>query len=322
MDSIPQRASVIGAGTMGPGIAQCLADRGLRVKLYGLDDDELDRAMQRIAANHQLLMEMWLLEPAAAQQAEALVERTTSLEDAASDVDLLFEAAPENFELKCGLLEQLGRLCPPSTVLATNTSGLSITALGDASGRPQHVAGCHWVNPPQLVPLVEVISGRQTAPAVIEMLMGLMRFLGKRPIHVRQDVPGFVLNRLQFALLREALHLVENGIASAADVDQAVTAGLGMRYAVAGPLHTADLGGLDLFTTIASYLWPQLSNADAPSMALTQHIDHGELGAKTGRGFYEYDQQTTAPWTRERDQFLLRLGALRQELSGNLEASV
>jgi len=154
--------------------------------------------------------------------------------------------------------------------------------------RPELVAGMHFWNPPHLIPLVEVTQGKDTAKRTVDLLMGVCRRMGKRPILVRHDVPGFVANRLQFAVLREALHLLEEGIATAQDIDAAMTAGPGLRYALLGPLRTADLGGLDVFAAISSYLFPTLSAARRPPGSLERLVRQGKLGTKTGAGFYRY----------------------------------
>ena len=302
-----QRAAVIGSGTMGTGISQCLADCGLDVALCDLNDDLLARSLDRMAAARRFLVEAGRLDVAAAEVAATRVRTTTSLDDAMADIDLVVEAVPENLELKCDLLGRLDTLCAPHVPFASNTSGLSITRLGDATGRPELVAGFHWWNPAHLTPLVEVVSGERTDAAVIERLMSLARLAGKRPIYVRRDVPGFVGNRLQFAVFREAMHLVGEGIVSPEDLDAAMTGGPGFRWGFLGPLRTADFGGLDVFLSIAEYLWPELSHANEPPAALRELIESGRLGVKTGAGFYDYADDEIDDWTKRRDEFFVRL---------------
>ena len=308
------RTAVIGAGTMGTGIAQCLADHGLAVTLQDLDRDVLARSLERMSDNRRVLLEAGLLSAEMAEGSPRLIRTTTSLEEATTRIDLLFEAVPEDLSLKRDLYRRLDLLCDPHVSFASNTSGLSITQIASATNRPKHVAGFHWWNPAQLVPLVEIIQGEQTASTLIEQLLSLARPLGKRPVHVRRDVPGFVGNRLQFAVFREAMHLVEQGIVSPEDVDLAMTCGPGFRWAFLGPLWSADFGGLDVFHSICSYLWPELSNETSAPSVLNDRIESGQLGTKSGAGFYRYDKQELADWTERRDEFLVGLRKLIESL--------
>jgi len=196
-------------------------------------------------------------------------------------------------------------LCPKRAVLASNTSGLSITEIARATKRPERVAGMHFWNPPHLIPLVEVTQGKETSDSTAELLMDICRRTGKRPILVRHDVPGFVGNRLQFAVLREALHILSEGIASAEDIDAAMTAGPGLRYGLLGPLRTADLGGLDVFLAISTYLFAELNSDSSPPALMAELVRKGKLGAKTGGGFYEYSKEESSEIIAQRDRVLL-----------------
>ena len=238
-----------------------------------------------------------------------------------ADADLVIEAVPEDIDLKCRIFSELDRLAPPRTAMVSNTSGLSITRLGEATGRPDQVAGFHWWNPAELVPLVEVTSGESTAPELIEQLIQLATQLGKQPIHVRRDVPGFVGNRLQFAVFREALHLVEQGVVSPEDLDRAMTGGPGFRWGFLGPLQAADFGGLDVFHSISSYLWQDLGDATTPPPALEDRLRENRLGTKTGSGFYEYSPGSLADLTDRRDRFLLGLKQLVDATAADEAAS-
>ena len=232
---------------------------------------------------------------------------TTDLAEACDGSDFLLEAATEDLALKQGLFSAFDRLCPPDTVLATNTSGLSVTAIAGATGRPDRVGGMHFWNPPHLIPLVEVIRADTTSDETSEHLKAVAIRLNKKPIMVRRDIPGFVGNRLQFAVVREALHLLQEGVASAEDIDTAMTAGPGLRYSFLGPLRTADLGGLDVFQAISSYLFASLSaDREAPE-ALHALVEAGKLGAKSGAGFYRYTDADLGRFIQLRDRTLLRL---------------
>ena len=305
MTEIAATTTVLGAGTMGAGIAQCLADHGHQVTLCDLQPLALERARDRIAASRLTLENAGLQTAAQSHRGDSLLEMTTSLPEAVAEVHLVIEAVPEDLGLKCDLFAQLDELAPPDTALVSNTSGLSITRLAE-------VAGFHWWNPAELVPLVEVTSGAQTDPRLIEQLMALATELGKQPIHVQRDVPGFVGNRLQFAVFREALHLLSEGVATAEDLDRAMTGGPGFRWSFLGPLQAADFGGLDVFHSIASYLWEDLGDAKSPDQVLEEKLAAGQLGTKTGAGFYDYPPEELAELTNRRDRFLLGLKQLSE----------
>jgi 3-hydroxybutyryl-CoA dehydrogenase len=203
--------------------------------------------------------------------------------------------------------------------LATNTSGLSITQIAQATKRPSLIAGLHFWNPPHLVPLVEVTRGENTSENTSETLLTLCRSLGKKPILVKHDIPGFVGNRLQFAVMREALHLLNTGVATAEDIDTAMSSGPGLRYAMFGPLRTADLGGLDVFHAISQYLFAELNADSKPSPILEKLVSNGHLGAKSGAGFYSYSQQELQEWINRRDRVLMGfLNVLEQEAHRNV----
>lgn len=302
--------AISGIGTMGRGIAQCLAAAGYDVRCHDEDAQALARALPLIDSIQQTLVKAGMLSDADATAAMGRIRLCDGLTECVAGAQLVIEAVPEVLDLKLDLYKALEKLCEPSVVFASNTSGLSITSLGEATQRPDKVAGFHWWNPAHLMPLIEVTKGRETSDETAELLMSLSRRLGKQPILVRRDVPGFVGNRLQFAVLREALHVVEEGIASPEDVDTAMKAGPGLRYAFLGPLETADLGGLDVFTNISSYLFAQLSAATGPPACLTDRAGAGKLGVKAGEGFYDYSGRPLGELLADRDEKLIQLNKL------------
>ena len=299
------KVAVIGAGTMGPGIAGEFARAGCEVRLVDLSADILQRAMKRLADAHEALIEAKLLSAPKAEAALRRIRPLASLETACDQVQLLVEAVPEDIALKQEMFRRFDLLCPKGAVLASNTSGLSITEIAQATKRPKLVAGMHFWNPPHIMPLVEVVKGKETSDSTAELLLEMCRRMGKRPILVRYDVPGFIGNRLQYAVLREALHLLSEGIASAEDIDAAMTAGPGLRYGLLGPLRTVDLGGLDVYHTISKYLFADLSSDSGPSALMAELVEEGKLGAKTGGGFYEYPKEELSEIIRQRDRVLL-----------------
>ena len=297
--------AVIGAGTMGSGIAGEFARAGCDVRLVDLGDDLLQRGIKMLRDAQKALIEADLLSARQAKSALARIDLLTSLETACDGVQLVVEAVHEDMTLKQEMFDQLDRLCPKHAVLASNTSGLSIGTIARATERPELVAGMHFWNPPHIIPLVEVTRGQDTSDSTVDLLLGICRRIGKRPILVRYDIPGFVGNRLQFAVLREALHILSQGIASAEDIDAAMTFGPGLRYGLLGPLRTADLGGLDVFHAISEYLFAELGADRHPPALLAELVAANKLGAKAGSGFYEYVDGEPAKITARRDRILL-----------------
>jgi 3-hydroxybutyryl-CoA dehydrogenase len=306
--------AVVGAGTMGAGIAGLFARAGMSVRLVDRTDALLERGMRSLRFSLQTLQDGGRLTAEETRAAEDRIRPVTSLREACAGIDLLVESVPEDLALKREVLGRADSLCPPHAVFASNTSGLSITRLAEATKRPERVAGMHFWNPPHIMPLVEVVRGERTSDATAGFLLELARRLGKRPILVRRDVPGFVGNRLQFAVYREALHLLENGIATAEDIDTAMTAGPGLRYGQIGPFTTADLGGLDVLHAISRYLFADLSAAREPPPLLDRLVTEGRTGVKAGGGFYEYREGEAARLLARRDRLLLAfLEALERE---------
>lgn len=301
-----QQMAMIGAGTMGAGIGMCFAQAGYRVNLYSMTAERLDRALARIRNSQQLFIEEGLLSAEEAQAARERIRTTARLDEALAGVQYVVESVPEKLELKQNLFRQMEGYCSEDTILTTNTSGLSITAIASACRHPERVGGMHWANPAEIVPLVEVIRGEQTSDHTVEVIYQITERLGKVPVRVRKDVPGFASNRLQYAVLREAFHLVEAGIVSPEDVDRTLKCGVGFRYPWLGPLETADLGGLDVFHSVAQYLFPALSTAQSPPEFLDRLIAEGKLGIKTGEGFYRYEENKRDEILRKRDLYFIR----------------
>ncbi len=295
---------VVGAGTMGAGVAGLFARAGCEVRLVDQTASLLDRGMALLRAAHDGLRAAGLLSVRSAAAALRRVQPCLGIEEACAGVQLAVEAVSEDLAVKQPTFQRLDEFCPARAVLASNTSGLSITALANVTGRAGRVAGMHFWNPPHIVPLVEVVKGRHTSEATARLLMGVSRRLGKRPILVRRDIPGFVGNRLQFAVLREALHLLAAGVASAEDIDAAMTDGPGLRYGLLGPLRTADLGGLDVFLAISRYLFPELSSDHQPPALLSDLVARGCLGAKSGNGIYDYAAREQGRFLAVRDRVL------------------
>jgi 3-hydroxybutyryl-CoA dehydrogenase len=292
------RIAVVGAGLMGHGIAQVFACAGYEVGVHDVDTDALASVPERVRANLVAIGR----EPAPAD-AIALHER---LEDAVAEVGIVFECVVERLDVKQRLFERLGRLTRPGAVLASNTSVISIGEIGRHTVDPGRVVGTHWWNPPYLVPLVEVVEAEETRIETVEWTIDLLDAVGKSPVHVRRDVPGFVGNRLQHALWREAFALVGEGVCDAETLDRVVREGFGLRLAALGPMENADLVGLDLTLAIHEYVLPHLDRTPGPVPILRQKVECGELGMKSGRGFLSWtDDEAQAV----RDRLLAHLRA-------------
>jgi 3-hydroxybutyryl-CoA dehydrogenase len=271
------RVAIIGAGLMGHGIAQVFAAAGAEVAIHDPVPEALDSARDRVAANLTALGK----EPRAAET----IVLAGSLEEAVADAEFVFEAAPEKLELKQSIFERLDSAAPSDAVLATNTSVLRIAEVGERVTRRGRVVGTHWWNPPYLVPLVEVVEAEGTDPGVLGRTIALLREIGKTPVHVKTDVAGFVGNRLQHALWREAFNLIDAGVCDPETVDTVVKAGFGSRLPVLGPIENADLVGLDLTLDIHSYILPRLEPPSPPAEGLHARVARGNLGMKSGTGY-------------------------------------
>jgi 3-hydroxybutyryl-CoA dehydrogenase len=279
------RIAVVGAGLMGHGIAQVFALAGHEVAITDSNRPALDSAKQRIAANLRELGDD-----------ETAVERvrTADFAGALRGADFVVEAVLEDLPLKQKLFVQIENQVRPDTILASNTSVIPITQIMQGLRRRERALGTHWWNPPFLVPLVEVIGTEWTSPAAINVTMKLHADAGKTPAHVKKDVPGFIGNRLQHALWREAISLVENDICDAATVDAVIKASFGRRLAVLGPLENADLVGTDLALAIHQTVLPAIESRPGPSPYLEQLVKSGRLGFKSGQGFRKWSADEQA----------------------------
>jgi 3-hydroxybutyryl-CoA dehydrogenase len=284
----PSTVAIVGAGTMGAGMAAVFAAHGSSVRLTARRAETLERAAERVAE--------------IAGDAASRVTTTRVLAEAVDGAELVVETISEEPEAKRAVLTEAERGAP-SAILTSNTSSLSLEALAEPLERPERFAGLHWLNPPELVELVEVVGAGRTDSSVLATLAGWMDELGKAPVVLPRQVPGFVVNRLQYALLRESFALVEQGVCSYEDVDRVLTRGLGVRWAAVGPFETIDLGGVDVFATVARNLLPELSNAVEPPAFLDEAVARGELGVKSGRGLladYTPEANETIAARRER----------------------
>jgi len=283
--------SVIGAGFIGPGIAQIFASKRYGVRLMDIKDELLPKAVGNIRSNLSLMAKKGFLPESEIDAIMSRIKITTDMGEATSDVQLVIEAVTENLELKQQVFRDLDQLCPPETILATNTSVMSITEIASKARRRERILGTHFWNPPYLIPLVEVIKAAETSDETVETTYQFLKAVGKHPVKVMKDVPGFIANRLQHALWREAISIVEHGIADAATVDEAIKNSFAIRLPVLGPLETADMIGLDLTLSIHDYILKHLESSPNPSPLLREKVNRGELGFKTGQGFQTWSAE-------------------------------
>jgi len=297
----PERVAVLGAGTMGVGIALVFALAGARVTVRSRRQETLDRA----AADVESRLVSTGVHPAEAEGARSRLTFTTEPAAALAGANLVVETIPEDATEKHRLLAEIEEYVGDDTIVTSNTSSLPIGDLARVLRRPERFAGLHWFNPPELMRLVEIVSGPETDEATVETLAEWSRRAGHRPIRVRRDLPGFVFNRLQYALIREAYALVAAGVATFEEVDEVVTTGLGPRWAGVGPFESMDLAGLDVHLTVAGRLFPELDASAVPPAALADLVGDGALGAKSGRGLRgDYDEARVEEIVRRRAQTL------------------
>ncbi len=294
----------VGTGTMGPYMAALFALAGYDVRMYGRSAPSVERGFRGVRACLDSCREHGLVSPADIPAAVARITGTADLAAAAAGADFVMESVSEDLAVKREVFAALEKHCPAHAIFASNTSGLSPTAIAAGLRSPARFVAAHFLNPPHLMAIVEVVPGEATSPATVDAACDLLKKIGKIPVTLKREALGFIANRLQFALLREALNLVEQGIATAETVDTTMKH-LSRRLSATGPLETADLGGLDIFHSIAAYLLPDLNGTTAPPPSLVAAKESGDLGAKTGRGFYDWSDAAKLAAVRKHREAVL-----------------
>lgn len=283
--------TVFGPGMMGSGIAQVFAGyEDLNVTIFIREKFEYE-GLDKIKANLTVLKERGIITDKDIEGIFARIKTTEDFEKAIKDADFIIECIPENMEMKQDLFARVEKYCKKNAILATNTSVMSITEIAQKTNNKSRVVGTHFWNPPYLIPLVEVVKSDYTSDEVFDTTYNLLKKVNKKPVKVNKDVPGFLANRLQHALWREAISIVENGIADAATVDEAVKYGFGLRLPYLGPMENADMVGLDLTYSIHDYILKHLESSKEPSAILREKFEKGELGFKTGLGFQRWSEE-------------------------------
>jgi 3-hydroxybutyryl-CoA dehydrogenase len=308
----PSSVAVIGAGTMGLGVAECFAAAGIRVLLTDATPELTREAKQQLARRARGHAEAGLLSQEVVGRAEA-VETADNVPGAVEDADLVFEAVPEDIGLKEEILGSCSEVAPEDTVIVSNTSSLPIKDLAEFVEKPSRFCGMHWFNPPEWTPGVEVIPAAATSPEVVGRLVEFLRSIGKRPAVVG-DGPGFVANRLQNALFLEAVRCVEEGLASPQEVDEVVRSCFGFRLPFFGPFQISDMAGLDVYENVLDVLKEGLGERFTAPESLRKLVEEGRTGTKSGAGFLEYTNEERERLLLERDRRYAALGELLEDL--------
>ncbi|MDQ3700262.1 MAG: 3-hydroxyacyl-CoA dehydrogenase NAD-binding domain-containing protein [Chloroflexota bacterium] len=318
--ALPDKVAVIGAGLMGTGIAVVLATGVQEVALTSRRQESLDRSQQRaeryVAALHrhgQLTTDV--------PTVLGRLRFTTSLESAVSGAGFVVESITEDAAAKRALYSQLDTLVPPPVVLSSNTSALPVAEFAQGVRHPERVLISHFIQPAHVVPVLEVVRGADTSQSAVDRTVTLWRALGRVPLLMQRDEPGFLINRLQHALVREAVRLLAEGLATAEDIDAAVQYGLAPRFITAGPLKQRDVNGLAMHVRVASRLWPELDTPDGAGVALThlqQLVDSGAQGLESGRGFYDWGGRDADGVRQTLDDQLLELTRAALALRGTV----
>jgi 3-hydroxybutyryl-CoA dehydrogenase/5-formyl-3-hydroxy-2-methylpyridine 4-carboxylate dehydrogenase len=301
------RIAVIGMGSMGPGIAGRLSRGGHAVVAQDISADALSRAQSLLPMIDGALDGLGIADSGGS------LRFVSDLVDAVAEADLVIENVPENIEIKAALYKDLERLIGEDVLLASDTSGIPITKLQAHVSHPDRFVGMHWSNPPHIIPMIEVIAGEATAAATVTAIRELIRELGLLPVVLKRDVPGFIENRVLYALLRECVDLVEQGVIAPEDLDTCVTWGIGYKLSVVGPMRLLDMAGLDIYHSVASHLNAELCDRTDVAPMAQDAIDAGRLGMKTGAGLFDYSADELASLPKERGA---KLVAVRNVLEG------
>lgn len=303
----PTGIGVVGAGTMGHGIAATFLSEGYPVSIHDIEEEMLEQAQQGIDSILDLFVKEGVIDESTASEATDRITYSTDLEQVVAEADLILEAVSEDMDIKQAVFEEINEYAPADAILASNTSGLSITDIASVTDRPEQVVGAHWFNPPHIVPLVEVVKGEETDDGIAEGLAEFLDRIGKTAVVVEKDIPGYIGNRIQMAMCYEAFSLLDRGIASAEDIDKAVQAGFGFRLPSMGIFEKVDQSGLDVHHAVEEYLMPDLDRGTDPNPVVTRLVEEGHLGLKTGSGVYDWEDSDPTKIEQKRNEELLDL---------------
>lgn len=307
------RIAVVGSGYMGGGIAQVLALGGATVRLADVSAEIAQVAFERLVAEAEMYERDDLFAPGSARLLRERLVPANTIEEAVADAEYVTEAVPENRAIKFATLERVSAGAPSDAIIGSNTSAIRIRELADSVKLPQRFLGVHWMNPAPFVPAVELIATAATDSEVLDAAEHLIRSVCKVPVRVA-DTPGFVANRLQFALYKEAVRIVDEGLATPTEVDLVVSNAFGFRLALFGPFAIGDMAGLDVYEASFASLEAEFGERLAAPSALSQRVADGDLGLKSGRGFLDIDHEKSADLVAYRNHAYAALAALRAEL--------
>ncbi len=312
-----RRILVVGAGTMGHGIAQNFAQGGYEVSLYSRTAETLKRATALIQSSLEAMVQENIIAKEQVPNILKRIKMTQSLEEAAQDADIAFETVVEKREDKIDIFEKLDRLCPPKTLLASNTTALNVFDFVKTS-RPGKVLIGHWYTPPQIIPLVDVVKGPETSEETVQTMVAVLKKIGKTPLLLRKFISGYLVSRWQIATLRDILYLLDNDIVTPEELDTAAKAGWAIRMMVVGLIQRIDFGGLDLSLKSLDnpYVRSQMTPQDYKPTKIYDLVKQGRLGVKTGAGFYDYGGKSEAEVCYERDIKLLKMLKVYKEIEG------
>ncbi|MFX0086286.1 MAG: 3-hydroxyacyl-CoA dehydrogenase family protein [Candidatus Hodarchaeota archaeon] len=311
-----KKIGILGAGIMGPGIAEVLAifgsDYDFNIYLYDISEQALQTAEFRMQNDFKKVESVGLFSSEDLYKARDRILLGTDF-NPLSDSQLVIEAVPEKIKLKKEIFKKLDQHTSSSTILATNSSGLSITEIASVTNRPELCIGTHFMNPPLLMPLVEVVKGEETSEAVVQTMIKFLSSVNKRPVLVKKDLPGYVHNRLQAAVFREIMYLVDEDVMNIDDLETTVRYGLGLRLPVMKVFEMVDLMGLDTIQNVLSYLYPNLASSKKPPEFLSRMIRDGKLGVKSGKGFHDYSQGNMQESMRQKESATFQLLMMMQQ---------
>ena len=302
-----EKIAIVGSGLMGRGIGQSFASAGYRVTLIDLNQKILDFAIHQITSSLKILEKAGLLN-GSVESVLSRISTGTELSRGVSGSSYVFEAVFENIDVKQDVFKRVEASVSPATIIASNTTAIPISSIATVTIHPERIVGAHFWNPPQLVQAVEVTKGNKTSSNTIEKIVSILQSIGKRPAVVNKDVPGQIGIRILYAMIREATWIVENGIASADDIDSVVKEAIGTRLEVVGPLELSDLSGIDLVESVARILYKSLDSSQGPQEFVENMVKRGELGVKSGKGFYDWKNDRNAQETiKLRDGHLIEI---------------
>lgn len=305
-NKVLKKIAVIGSGRMGLGIGQEIAFAGHDVVFYDINEALLKQVKPQIKQNLQRLHHRGIINENLIEPALKRIITTNRLEAAGQESDLVIEAVFENLELKQKIFAALDKICPDHTILASNTSTLMPSMLASATNRQDRVLVAHYFYPAYLMPLVEIVRSEQTSDESVDIVYEFLKKIGKKPIICQKEVPGFIANRLQIIFEREAFHMVQRGIATAQDVDNAVKYSFGRRMGVAGPFEILEHNeGYDMTVECEKYLLPDMDTSDEPYPLILEMVEKGAIGLRSGQGFYDWTPEFTEEWEKRMEENLV-----------------